>query len=381
MNINMSHLPIAMACLASFGSHVYATDRLVPSQYDTIQSAINASVAGDTITVSDGNYLEVINFNGRAVTVQSSNGSAVTKIARPPAGPSSPTVTFSSGEASTSVLKGFTISGGTGEFTDIFGCGCDGYQLGGGIFINSSSPTIRDCNIADNNCGTYFSRGGGVYVAGGTPQFEHCDITRNTANGGYGSGGGIYVAHGAPVFIDCNIKGNSVSSYHSGNCGGLAVASGSPMLIDCRITGNSASGGVGGMCVNSSTTLQRVYLGSANGNPPYVGEFSDAGGNSLAGDCNGNGVADALDIANGYSGDLDADGMPDECRCGHYPTITCCPGDISGNGAVNGVDLAAIIATWGTDGQDDFDCDIDDDGIVGGLDLGIVLSGWGPCSN
>jgi|JI10StandDraft_1071094.scaffolds.fasta_scaffold250927_2 hypothetical protein len=30
-------------------------------------------------------------------------------------------------------------------------------------------------------------------------------------------------------------------------------------------------------------------------------------------DCNGNGVEDAFDIANGTSSDLDCDGVPDEC--------------------------------------------------------------------
>ena len=58
-----------------------------------------------------------------------------------------------------------------------------------------------------------------------------------------------------------------------------------------------------------------------------------------------------------------------------------CPGDISGNNSVDGVDLAAILGTWGTNGQGEFDCDIDNDGIVSGTDLAIVLVGWGPCPN
>ena len=58
-----------------------------------------------------------------------------------------------------------------------------------------------------------------------------------------------------------------------------------------------------------------------------------------------------------------------------------CPGDISGNNSVDGVDLAAILGTWGTNGQGEFDCDIDNDGIVGGPDLTIILGGWGPCPN
>jgi len=37
---------------------------------------------------------------------------------------------------------------------------------------------------------------------------------------------------------------------------------------------------------------------------------------SLGRDCNGNGIEDALDIANGTSSDLDEDGVPDECGLG-----------------------------------------------------------------
>jgi hypothetical protein len=66
---------------------------------------------------------------------------------------------------------------------------------------------------------------------------------------------------------------------------------------------------------------------------------------------------------------------------GNTVRSSCCPGDITGNGTVNGLDLAAILAAWGTDGQGKFDCDVDNDGIVNGADLATVLSAWGPCPN
>lgn len=56
-----------------------------------------------------------------------------------------------------------------------------------------------------------------------------------------------------------------------------------------------------------------------------------------------------------------------------------CPGDVTGGGEVNGVDLAAVLGAWGTSGQGKFDCDVNDDGIVDGADLATVLSGWGSC--
>ena len=57
-----------------------------------------------------------------------------------------------------------------------------------------------------------------------------------------------------------------------------------------------------------------------------------------------------------------------------------CDGDITHNGTVDGVDLALILATWGTNGaQGGLYCDVNHDGIVNGSDLAIVLGAWGPC--
>lgn len=52
-----------------------------------------------------------------------------------------------------------------------------------------------------------------------------------------------------------------------------------------------------------------------------------------------------------------------------------CPADITGDGTVNGADLAEILARWGQPGTGDFD----EDGGVDGGDLTVVLGAWGPC--
>ena len=49
------------------------------------------------------------------------------------------------------------------------------------------------------------------------------------------------------------------------------------------------------------------------------------------------------------------------------------PGDIDGDGMVNGVDLAIILGFWGTSEPGP---DLNDDGIVDGFDLAIVLGYW-----
>jgi len=52
-----------------------------------------------------------------------------------------------------------------------------------------------------------------------------------------------------------------------------------------------------------------------------------------------------------------------------------CPGNLNGDGAVDGADLGDLLTQWGGDGSADFD----NNNIVDGADLGFLLSNWGPC--
>ena len=89
---------------------------------------------------------------------------------------------------------------------------------------------------------------------------------------------------------------------------------------------------------------------------------------STSPDCNGNGLPDAGDIADGTSDDTDGNGIPDECEC---------LGDIDGNGSVNVTDLLTVIADWGC--STGCDGDANGDGTVNVTDLLAVISAWGDC--
>ncbi|MFZ9915983.1 MAG: dockerin type I domain-containing protein [Phycisphaerales bacterium] len=52
---------------------------------------------------------------------------------------------------------------------------------------------------------------------------------------------------------------------------------------------------------------------------------------------------------------------------------TATPGDLNGDGTVNGQDLAILLSAWGGTGP----ADINGDGTVNGQDLAILLSNWG----
>ena len=103
-------------------------------------------------------------------------------------------------------------------------------------------------------------------------------------------------------------------------------------------------------------------------NHSYVIEYSA--------DCNNDGIVDYGQIRTGEYADANANNIPDCCE---YSTPCDCAADIIQDNAINGVDLAAIMNAWGTDGGKIPRCDVDGSGIVDGSDLTIVLDAWGPC--
>lgn len=69
-------------------------------------------------------------------------------------------------------------------------------------------------------------------------------------------------------------------------------------------------------------------------------------------------------VSNPLPADSDADGVPDTCE----PPV----GDLNGDYIVDGADLGALLAQWGSTGS----ADLNDDGTVDGADLGILLGNW-----
>jgi Concanavalin A-like lectin/glucanases superfamily len=61
-------------------------------------------------------------------------------------------------------------------------------------------------------------------------------------------------------------------------------------------------------------------------------------------------------------------------------SATCCPGDLNGDGKVDGADISAVLSFWGPNPVFPA-ADINHDGIVNGVDLGEILTNWGPCSH
>jgi predicted GH43/DUF377 family glycosyl hydrolase len=149
--------------------------RLVPQIYPTIQAAIDASFDGDTVLVSDGTYYENIRFRGKKILVASTyvttnDTSHILNTIIDGSNPSNPdsgsVVYFINGEDTTSVLCGFTITGGTG--TSYFYYGGYWVRAGGGVFCKSAGARIVRNIITRNRLTAATVEGGGLFSLGDT---------------------------------------------------------------------------------------------------------------------------------------------------------------------------------------------------------------------
>jgi Kelch motif protein/HYDIN/CFA65/VesB family protein/centrosomal CEP192-like protein len=223
-----------------------ATTINVPADQPTIQAAINAASNGDTVLVAPGTYKENINFLGKAITVTSSGGPSVTTI---DGGQNAAVVTFSSAEASTSVLNGFTIQNGF----SVFG--------GGGVFVSNSSPTITGNMIVNNQSCV----GAGVTISFGSPLVKGNTISNNAQAGCSGGteGGGIAIQGGGSAQIIGNIISNNIIDFDGGGIG--MFSAGTPLIQGNMIINNSAADVGGGISmVNSSDAdiIQNLIIGN-----------------------------------------------------------------------------------------------------------------------
>ncbi|MDP3114150.1 MAG: hypothetical protein Q8M98_05160, partial [Candidatus Cloacimonadaceae bacterium] len=89
-------------------------------QYTSIQTAIDASTHGDIVLVYPGRYHENLNFNGKNITLASlelTTGNVNYKYTTIIDGSRNGAVITSINYESNIVIRGFTITNGTGEYS------------------------------------------------------------------------------------------------------------------------------------------------------------------------------------------------------------------------------------------------------------------------
>ncbi len=227
----------------------------VPGEASTIQAGINLSKSGDTIQVASGTYAGYGNYDlyfaGKAVVLKSLSGPVATIIDInyvAQSGVGKRGFNLHSIESSELIIEGFTIRNG------------GGVEWGGGIYINSCSPTFRNCHIIDNRV----PQGGGVYITDVcSPAFYDCVFKGNSCTNvgcavlvrrsatayfenclfedNYGSHGTFLCYDASPTLVNCqfynnDIRNNGGAIFLQDNC--------SPSFSECVFAGNR--GGTGG---------------------------------------------------------------------------------------------------------------------------------------
>jgi predicted outer membrane repeat protein len=178
----------------------------VPSQYSTIQEAIDAAGSGDLVLVDAGTYMENIDFKGKWIIVQSSAGAGTTII--------------------DGSQKGFYHTGAS---------------RGGAVYSEGYvTATITNCIITENSA----NNGGGVYMF-----LASLDITNNIiTNNDSDRGGGIYIENSEEAYIAGNLIhfNTALGGYYTG-AGIYCGPNSNPTIIDNDISFNTAEDG-GGIC-------------------------------------------------------------------------------------------------------------------------------------
>lgn len=251
------------ATLLSVTGTAMAATYNVPADFATIQSAIDASVAGDEVVVAPGTYHEHLVISDRSLTLRSSGGAAQTIIDGDAAGTvvgiSAPTDVPA---ARTATLDGFTIQNGT-----------KGISVSGNYDVNLNNSVVT------NNIG-----GGGVYLYTKRPSGDYINFVANNSiisnNQTATFGGGISASyHSFPTLNNCSLL-NNTASY-----GGGAIFMdqyGHTELNNTFVTGNTANqygGGVYGGTYSNVVAVNTVFAnntGSQGGAAIYLTDGASA---------------------------------------------------------------------------------------------------------
>ena len=185
----------------------------VPGDQPTIQAGIDAAnFYGDTVLVADGEYFENIDFSGKGITVASEFiidgdtnhiNNTIIDGSQPANLDNGSVVYFQNWEDTTSILCGFTITGGTGTWVEAANA-----RICGGIFIQNCGAKIIRNHIHNNHIvSSGLGIGGGISAGDNLNNdyyvvIKHNRITNNTITANnLAEGGGISLyCHGTIAY-------------------------------------------------------------------------------------------------------------------------------------------------------------------------------------
>ena len=250
--MNKVFILVVLSLLASI---THAATINVPTDYSTIQAAIDAASSGDSVKVSAGTYTENITMKSGVRVIGA--GSDVCTIY----GNATGSVVICSDCSTGTKIEGFTITNGD---TDSFG---------GGMYNYNSIVTITKCVFDSNNAGN----GGGMTNYSSTSTITNCTFTNNTSDWG----GGILSRSDSTVTIsNCTFTANT-SKKEGGAARNMSEAN--VTFTDCTFTENiSTETNFGGVYCSSNASITVAGCTFLRNSPAAISNnYTDGGSNSF----------------------------------------------------------------------------------------------------
>ena len=300
-SVRASIAATAFASIFLSEATAFAADRLVPSQYSTIQAAVNAAASGDVVVVSQGTYGERVSVTSKSITIRGEQGKASTTI-------------VNAGSINGAVIDVFSVPITVQDLTLTHGDTL--LSTGTGIAYQGPIGTpliVERCIIRDNKSTNVYSSGGANMI--GDAVFRQCAFINNVPGL---HGAGIYAYDNCTVdVVNCSFRDHtSGTGLIYARVSTTVRASGCSIKNSNTLCTTNASGTI------TFTNCTGCSIGTAGG-----AGYINGGGNSWTSctDCNGNGIPDLEDVIVGTAADIDSNGVPDSCQTvtvpGNYATI------------------------------------------------------------
>ena len=344
----------------------------VPSQYPTIQAAIDAVGPGTPriVAVAAGTYNESFALNGKDVVVR---GAANNATILSGAGLSTSIARFTGNEPATAGVENLVFRAGTSGSL-IFPEAT--FRVGGAIYGVSSSAFLRNCRF--EACSSDF--GGAVYIIFSRSQVESCVFDDNTA---VNEGGGLFLYECTSVVSGSSFTNNDVGLKAPGAGSAFKAVGARATGEVIELTGCTFSGNRGLLTasaieyyenVQSNPGVLRISGCTVTANVSGVTIPDGAAGLRVLGRSTScvltGGTSICSNAPRNVSGPFLIQGSASVCDC---------LADVTGDGVVNAGDLGTVLGAWGPAGPLGTG-DVTHDGMIDAFDIAALLGAWGSCN-